>query len=267
MTAQSLSVNTIKERVRVIAQVQSQTQMSPRTLTAADITMWLATLPTPITRHCYYVHLRAWFRWLVANDLRPDDPMIKVIAPKRPKYAPRPISEVQLRAALSQPGLRHATRTRIMLAAFAGLRVHEIAKIQGQELDRVTGLLRVVGKGNKHSVVPVHPVLLREAETYPLRGWWFPGRSNPQGHVNSRGVAQSIVDAFARVGVTMTSHQLRHYFATALLEGGADARVVQTLMRHENLSTTALYMGVSVPQQRAALDALLLPNAFSPFLF
>ena len=86
-------------------------------------------------------------------------------------------------------------------------------------------------------------------------------------HVDSKAVAQSIVDAFARVGITMTSHQLRHYFATALLEGGADARVVQTLMRHENLSTTALYMGVSVKQQKAALDALLMPNAFTQFLF
>ena len=267
MTAQSLSRNTIKERVRVITQVEAQTHMSPQMLTPATITMWLAGLPTPITRHCYYVHLRAWFRWLVANDLRTDDPMIKVIAPKRPKYAPRPISDMQLRAGLGQGHLRHATRTRIMLAAFAGLRVHEIAKIQGQDLDRVTGMLQVVGKGDKHSVVPVHPIVLKEAEMYPSRGWWFPSRKSPKEHVSSRAVAQTIVDAFSRVGVTMTSHQLRHYFATALLEGGADARVVQTLMRHENLSTTALYMGVSVRQQRAALEALLLPNAFSQFLF
>lgn len=63
----------------------------------------------------------------------------------------------------------------------------------------------------------------------------------------------------------MTSHQLRHYFATALLEAGADARVVQTLMRHENLSTTALYMNVSVRLQREALD--LLPTVFNEYLF
>lgn len=267
MTAQSLSKNTIRERVRVITQVEAQTQISPQVLSPADITMWLSTLPTPITRHCYYVHLRAWFRWLVANDLRQDDPMIKVVAPKRPKYEPRPITDAQLRAALGQDSLRHSTRTRIILAAFAGLRVHEIAKIQGQDLDRVTGLLQVLGKGNKQSIVPVHPIILTEAKTYPLRGWWFPSRTNRGDHVDSKAVAQSIVDAFARVGITMTSHQLRHYFATALLEGGADARVVQTLMRHENLSTTALYMGVSVKQQKAALDALLMPNAFTQFLF
>ena len=54
MTAQSLSPNTIRERVRVITQVEAQTQTNPLTLSPADITMWLATLPTPITRHCYY---------------------------------------------------------------------------------------------------------------------------------------------------------------------------------------------------------------------
>ena len=264
MAARSLSTRTIDERIRVVAQFSKQTNLDALTATYQDITLWLVSLPSAITRHTYYVHLRAFYHWLVITDQRADNPMIRVSPPKRPKYKPRPITDVQLQAALSSP-LRATTRTRIMLAAFAGLRVHEIAKIRGQDLDHATGLLEVVGKNHKTSVVPVHPIIMREAKNYPLRGYWFRSPKNPKTHVERRAVGSSISNAFARVGVKMTSHQLRHYFATALLEAGADARVVQTLMRHENLSTTALYMNVSVRLQREALD--LLPTVFNEYLF
>ena len=264
MAARSLSTRTIDERIRVVAQFSKQANLDALTATYQDITLWLVTLPSAITRHTYYVHLRAFYHWLVITDQRADNPMNRVAPPKRPKYKPRPITDVQLQAALSSP-LRATTRTRIMLGAFAGLRVHEIAKIRGQDLDHATGLLEVVGKNHKTSVVPVHPIIMQEARNYPLRGYWFPSPKSPKTHVERRAVGSSISNAFARVGVKMTSHQLRHYFATALLEAGADARVVQTLMRHENLSTTALYMNVSVRLQREALD--LLPSVFNDYLF
>lgn len=264
MSARSLSVRTIDERLRVVDQFTQQTGVNAQVANFEDITLWLATLPSAITRHTYYVHLRAFYHWLVISDHRQDNPMSRVAAPKRPKYRPRPITDEQLRAVLTSP-LRPATRTRIMLAAFAGLRVHEIAKIRGQDIDHATGMITVVGKGNKTAVLPVHPIILREAEHYPLRGWWFPSSTCPHTHVERRAVGSSISNAFARAGITMTSHQLRHYFATALLEAGADARVVQTFMRHENLQTTALYMNVSVRLQRQALD--LLPTMFNNYLF
>ena len=264
MSARSLSVRTIDERLRVVDQFTQQTGVNAQVANFEDITLWLASLPSAITRHTYYVHLRAFYHWLVISDHRQDNPMSRVAAPKRPKYQPRPITDEQLRAVLTSP-LRPATRTRIMLAAFAGLRVHEIAKIRGQDIDHATGMITVVGKGNKTAVLPVHPIILREAEHYPLRGWWFPSSTCPHTHVERRAVGSSISDAFARAGIKMTSHQLRHYFATALLEAGVDARVVQTLMRHENLQTTALYMNVSVRLQRQALD--LLPTMFNDYLF
>ena len=264
MSARSLSPRTIDERLRVVDQFTRQTGVNAQVANFEDITLWLATLPSAITRHAYYVHLRAFYQWLVISDHREDNPMSRVASPKRPKYQPRPITDEQLRTVLASP-LRPATRTRIMLAAFAGLRVHEIAKIRGQDLDHATGMITVVGKGDKTATLPVHPIILHEAEQYPLRGWWFPSPTCPNTHVERRAVGSSISNAFARAGITMTSHQLRHYFATALLEAGVDARVVQTLMRHENLQTTALYMNVSVRLQRQALD--LLPNVFNNYLF
>lgn len=62
----------------------------------------------------------------------------------------------------------------------------------------------------------------------------------------------------------MTPHQLRHYFATSLLAGEVDSRIVQKLMRHESLATTAKYMGVSMPQQREALTKLDVSGFVNP---
>lgn len=153
------------------------------------------------------------------------------------------------------------------MGAFAGLRVHEIAKVRGQELDRVTGLLTVTGKGQRVDRIPLHPVLLKDAERYPKRGYWFPTFTDEPNHVGSEAIRRTIIDAFSRVGITMTPHQLRHYFATALLASNVDSRIVQKLMRHANLSTTALYMGVTMTQQQNALKQLDLPQAFSNIHF
>lgn len=154
-----------------------------------------------------------------------------------------------------------------MFGAFAGFRSFEIADLQGERLDRVTGIYHVTGKGGREDYVPLHPVLLREARLYPSKGYWFPSPTAPRKPVDRRSVAKTITDAFERVGVSMKCHQLRHYFATALLASGVPAPVVQKLMRHASLSTTAIYMGVSIEQQREALDALDMNLIFSQFLF
>ena len=65
-----------------------------------------------------------------------------------------------------------------------------------------------------------------------------------------------IARALRRAGIDATAHQLRHFFATSLLEAGVDSRIVQTLMRHASLATTGRYLGVTLTQQRAALDSL-----------
>ena len=102
MSARSLSVRTIDERLRVVDQFTQQTGVNAQVANFEDITLWLATLPSAITRHTYYVHLRAFYQWLVISDHRQDNPMSRVAAPKRPKYQPRPITDEQLRAVLTE---------------------------------------------------------------------------------------------------------------------------------------------------------------------
>ncbi|VEG29989.1 Tyrosine recombinase XerD [Actinomyces howellii] len=255
MSGQGLSKRTITERRRVITQLARDTGTDPAALTSTTLSAWLATLPSPATREAYYSIARAWTRWLVLTGHRDDDPTVRVPRPRVPAGRPRPITDAQLDAVLALP-LRRPTRAKVLLAAYAGLRIHEIARIRGTDIDPIAGTLHVAGKGGRHDVLPAHPVILDLADHYPFAGYWFPSPARPSQPVTPQTVGTVISRAFDRAGIQGSAHQLRHYFATALLRAGADSRVVQTLMRHSSLATTGRYLGVDPDQQRAALHLL-----------
>ena len=154
------------------------------------------------------------------------------------------------------------TRTKIILAAYAGMRVHEIAKIRGEDISPVAGTITITGKGGRTDTLPAHQLILQQASHYPRRGLWFPSPKDPAVPVWAKTVSRVISDAFDRADAPATAHQLRHYFATSLLRAGTDSRVVQSLMRHESLATTGRYLAVNTDQQRTALSGLHpTPNA------
>lgn len=258
MQGQGLSHRTITERIRVINQV---TGADPAALTPQAISAWLATLPSAATKSTYYAVLRAWSRWLVRSDHRADDPTTRVARPKTPSGHPRPVTDAQLDAVLALP-LRQDTRTKIILGAWAGMRVHEIAKIKGEDISPVAGTITITGKGGRTDLLPAHQLILQQASNYPRRGLWFPSPKDPAVPVRAKTVSAVISQAFDRADAPATAHQLRHFFATSLLRAGTDSRVVQSLMRHESLATTGRYLAVDVDQQRAALSGLRpTPNA------
>ena len=261
MQGQGLSQRTITERVRVINQVTAATGADPAVLTPQAISAWLATLPSAATKSTYYAVLRAWSRWLVRSDHRADDPTTRVARPKTPSGHPRPVTDAQLDAVLALP-LHQDTRTKIILAAYAGMRVHEIAKIKGEDISPVAGTITITGKGGRTDTLPAHQLILQQANLYPRRGFWFPSPKDPAVPVKAKTVSAVISQAFDRADAPATAHQLRHYFATSLLRAGTDSRVVQSLMRHESLATTGRYLAVNTDQQRAALSGLHpTPNA------
>ena len=261
MQGQGLSQRTITEHIRVINQVTAATGADPAALTPQAISTWLATLPSATTKNAYFTVLRAWSRWLVQSDHRADDPTTRVPRPKTPAGHPRPVTDAQLDAVLALP-LRQDTRTKIILAAWAGMRVHEIAKIKGEDISPVAGTITITGKGGRTDLLPAHQLILQQASNYPRRGLWFPSPKDPAVPVRAKTVSAVISAAFDRADAPATAHQLRHYFATSLLRAGADSRVVQSLMRHESLATTGRYLAVNVDQQRAALSGLApIPNA------
>lgn len=148
----------------------------------------------------------------------------------------------------------------VLLAALAGLRVHEIAKIRGEDIDREKATLAVIGKGNKRAVIPLHPILLELTETMPDVGYWFTPWDKPDEPITGKSCGQAISRAMKRAAVDGSAHQLRHWYGTNLLESGADLRTVQELMRHESLATTQIYTRVTSERRRAAIHGLQLPG-------
>jgi len=149
----------------------------------------------------------------------------------------------------------------ILLAAYQGLRVFEIAKFRGSDIDLVSREMVVEGKGGVHAVLPLHPIIEAEAAHYGP-GLWFPQHvANVQntGHILGASVSSILSTAMKRAGVPGSAHSLRHWHATELLRSGVDSRVTQQLMRHASLATTQRYMHVDDTQRRAGL--LLLPDA------
>lgn len=141
-----------------------------------------------------------------------------------------------------------------------GLRIGEAVALEVGSIDKSNQLLRVIGKGNKERCVPLpQPVLddLRKLWlTHRNPRWLFPNRSNsgPVGRDTLHATFAMLVKAAGITGIT--SHCLRHSYATRLLENGVDTRVVQILLGHANIATTAIYTHLTEPT-RASLRSLL----------
>lgn len=239
--ARRLSPITIAERSRVLAQFNATTGVQPAHAKAVDIMRWLADNTWSRSTHCtYYAYLNGWYKWLQAQELRADNPMTKIGAPKAPERLPRPVSDADVRALLTAAN-HTRTYSMVLLAALQGLRVHEIAKVRADDLDLNAGTLRVEGKGGTVRSLPLHPRVAEWAWRMPRKGWWFPSPYRPGEHIRSKSVSQAISSTMERCGIRATPHALRHFFATRLLADGADIYTVRDLLRHKNVSTTAIY--------------------------
>lgn len=253
--AGNLSQRTIRERRGTITHLFEHAGCGPLELEPRHIIAFL-TRPglADSSRASYHATIRAYCQWLLKSGKRDDDPTLRTPKTKRRKGVPRPVTESQLEAMLNIVA-RRRTRMMILLAAFGGLRVHEIAKLRGEDLDYEGRYIYVTGKGAKPAVVPLHSRIEELAKEFPKTGYWFPAYDRP-GPVDPHAVTKAISQCMARAGFVGTSHQLRHYFGTMLCRNGVDLRTVQELMRHESLATTAIYTQVSDKQRRAGIDSL-----------
>lgn len=259
-TARRLSAVTISERIRVIALFALEAACNPAAAQPIEVMRWLASHAadwSESTAATYHSYLRAWFKWLVLMDYRLDNPMAKLGSPRYPDRIPRPTPDDGLLRLLTSR-MHHRTRVMILVAALEGLRVHEVAKVDGgRDIDRYRREFYVAGKGGSREALPLHPLVAEAALTMPERGWWFPSNSTRPGqHVHAKGVSDIIGQAMRRAGTPGTPHSLRHWFGTTLLDDGEDVRVVQTLLRHKQLSTTAIYTKIPDARRHAAITRL-----------
>lgn len=249
---------TIIERCRVIAQFLRETVVDPIHAKPMDIARWMSMHQEwgQSTAATYHSYLMSWHKWLVMLDYRAENPMYKLQKPKRPERCPRPVADDDL-IRLLNVRVKHRTKVMIFLHTLAGLRVSEIAKVRGEDVDLQAKRIHVVGKGGKRAWVPLHPVLIELAETMPTTGWWFPGNNRRPGQpIRSKSVSDIIANAMTRAGIVGSPHALRHWYATTLLEDGADLRTVQELMRHSSVQTTQVYTKVPDARRTAAVGRL-----------
>ena len=220
-----------------------------------------------ISRHL--TTLRNLYRYLLEKGEVDFDPTANLAAPKQWHSLPKYLNKKQIHDLMAAPdqakpqGLRDRAMLEFLYAA--GLRVSELCRVRVSDLDQNMGFVRVVGKGNKHRLVPVGKAALQAVEHYLASGrpLLLKRRPSPYLFVTNRGGAmtrQAFWKLLAGYGKKagmfgdLTPHMLRHTFATHLLEGGADLRSVQTMLGHADISTTQIYTHVMRSRLRKTVD-------------
>lgn len=219
--------------------------------------------------------LRTFFRFLVRNQVVEQDPLTGISMPKQSKYIPVFLSVDEVFSLMESPndGDTFAARDRAILEMLysTGMRVAELVGLDMSRLDFNTGMVRVIGKGNRERLVPVGNPALAAIEQYlPQRNQLAQVKVKRDGQaekeavfLSSRGTrlttrsVERLVKMYAqRAGIAtrVTPHALRHSFATHLLEMGADLRCVQELLGHVSLSTTQKYTHLNVDHLMEVYD-------------
>jgi integrase/recombinase XerD len=205
----------------------------------------------------YHAALRAWFAFLVNMGLRGDNPTERIAAPRSPRGVPHPVTTEELGRVLRTVN-RRRTRAMVLLAAYEGLRVSEIAAVRGEHFRG--GRLEVTGKGGHSAALPVHALVAGIAADFPRIGWWFPCYGDPGSHISGNSISRVVSELMTRAGVPGSAHSLRHWFGTeALIGAGGNLRTAQLMLRHSSPATTAIYTLITDDQLRAAVDALPVP--------
>ncbi|MFZ5848696.1 MAG: site-specific tyrosine recombinase XerD [Actinomycetota bacterium] len=213
------------------------------------------------------VAVRGFHKFAVREGLTPQDPAAAVRPPASAKRLPKalPLAEIEaILEAAGAPGTALALRDRALLELLygTGARISEAVGLDLDDLDRTEGSVLLRGKGSKERIVPVGSYALEALEAYLVRSrpeLAGVGRGTPAMFLNARGGRLSRQSAWAvlakaaeRAGVEaeVSPHTLRHSFATHLLDGGADVRVVQELLGHASVTTTQVYTLVTVDSLR-----------------
>jgi integrase/recombinase XerD len=213
------------------------------------------------------VAVRGFHKFAVSDGLATSDPAASVKPPAPSKRLPKALPLADVEAILDAAGAAGTTlalRDRALLEVLygTGARISEGVGLDVDDLDTVDGTVLLRGKGGKERLVPVGSYALEAVDAYLVRGrpeLVAAGKGTPALFLNARGGRLSrqsawavLVRAAERAGVTrdVSPHTLRHSFATHLLDGGADVRVVQELLGHASVTTTQVYTLVTVDNLR-----------------
>jgi len=212
--------------------------------------------------------VRQFYRFVLGEGWRADDPSRRVEAPRKGRSLPKVLSRAEVDRLIAAAGARDGARNgaaglrlacMVELAYASGLRISELTGLTLAALARDPAYLIVRGKGGKERLAPLNEAARAAVKAYlavrpgflpagdKTNPWLFPSRGK-DGRLTPRRFAQLLDEAAADAGIDparVSPHVLRHAFATHLLEGGADLRVVQTLLGHADIGTTQIYTHVA----------------------
>ena len=217
--------------------------------------------------------VRQFYRFVLGEGWRADDPSRRVEAPKKGRPLPKVLSRDEVDRIIAAASARDGGQglrlgCMVELAYASGLRISELTALPLSVLAKDPAYLIVKGKGGKERLAPLNDAAraavkayLEARKTFLPKGdaanpWLFPSHGK-SGRLTPRRFAQLLDEAAADAGIDparVSPHVLRHAFATHLLEGGADLRVVQKLLGHADISTTQIYTHVAGERLREVMD-------------
>lgn len=218
--------------------------------------------------------VRQFYRFALGEGWRADDPSHRLDAPKQGRSLPKTLGRDEIEALLTAAGAADSTAglrliALVEMAYASGLRVSELLALRVEAVRRDPAYLIVRGKGGKERLAPLNSAARKAIKDWldardaarkpnaPDSVWLFPSHGK-SGHLTPRRFAQLLDQAAITAGIDparVSPHVLRHAFATHLLEGGADLRVVQTLLGHADISTTQIYTHVATDRLSQVVHA------------
>ncbi len=263
-----------RDLTRYVAHLHALGRDDPSQITERDVEDYLLVLRTGSDGRAVLsasssarsvVAVRGWHRFLALDGLAPTDAAADVRPPAQPRRLPKAISVEDVGRLIDAAGLGDGPvplrdRALLELVYSTGARISEAVGVDVDDLDLTAGrsAVRLLGKGRKERIVPVGSFAAEAVEAYLVRGrpaLAASGRGNAAVFLNTRGARLSRQSAWAvlrtaaeRAGLDtahVSPHTLRHSFATHLLAGGADVRVVQELLGHASVTTTQIYTMVT----------------------
>ncbi len=228
---------------------------------------------SPATASRRRAAVRQFYRFVLGEGWRGDDPSRRVEAPSKRRSLPKVLSREEIDRLIAAAAARDGAQglrlaCMVELAYASGLRISELTGLTLASLARDPAYLIVRGKGGKERLAPLNGAARAAVKAYlaartqflpkgdKANPWLFPSRGKG-GRLTPRRFAQLLDEAAAGAGIDparVSPHVLRHAFATHLLEGGADLRVVQTLLGHADIATTQIYTHVAGERLAAVVN-------------
>ena len=262
----SLSKNSIEAYLRDIdkitqfleATVQKISPLNIQAQNLKDLIQWINELGMLATSQARLISgIKAFFKYLILEDLIKEDPSALIEAPKTRRKLPDVLTILEIEALMSVLDLSKPenVRNKAMLEVLygSGLRVSELINLKISNYYPEVEFLKITGKGNKERLVPVGSSAIKYISIYlnEVRNHISIQKGNEDFvFLNRRGTKLSrimifllIKDLAQKIGLqkTISPHTFRHSFATHLIEGGADLRAVQEMLGHESITTTEIY--------------------------